>query len=120
MDRILEFLHEVYESSPGHKILVKTMYDDFEAWVIPIYGMAEFHRYAKYPFHKYLRTSGLYLYKKYYNGVYMTGLRYRGSSEPLDVDALRSEAIAQASSRRSSVSRFRLNLLTEIPLPQAH
>jgi hypothetical protein len=87
MDRIQEFLRETYEYSITGRILVKHMYQDFERWVTAKYGIRVWVSYEKRQFHNELKSNGIFVYRRYYDGVCLNGIKYRGPDPRQEVDA---------------------------------
>lgn len=82
MDRLNAFLVETYVAAPGARLNVKTIFDDFRAWVIAKYGAAEWNAYGTYEVYRALRSCKDYGHKRFKEGICLIGLKYR--STPLD------------------------------------
>jgi hypothetical protein len=111
MDRIQTFLHAIYEQSPTDRILVKHIYEDFKAWIVAKYGVREFAQYEKRQFHKDLKSNGIFIYKRYRDGVCLTGIKYRGSDLQHEINLPQIEEVVQAPIEAIPVRRLRLHIL---------
>lgn len=80
MDRLDIFLQEVYKPDPTHKILAKTVYSDFMAWIVAKYCMAEWRHYEMHQvYHGFANCR--YPYRRYSIGRCLKGLNYRDGEE---------------------------------------
>jgi hypothetical protein len=77
MERLDTFLLETYVAAPGMRLNVKTIHDDFKAWVISKHGVEEWNAYGTYDIYRKLRSYKRYGHKRFKEGVCLTGLKYR-------------------------------------------
>lgn len=89
MERLDQFLSEVYTPSPNDRIKIKTIVADFQTWIIGKYGAPEWNNYGKSHIYRALNSCQRYKHKRYKEGMYLTGLRPRGIDEHLQESSMR-------------------------------
>lgn len=81
MELLSTFMKETYISTPDTRLPVKSIYDDFRAWLIAKLGAAVWNKINSKQVYSALKNFPPYVYARFREGYCLKGITYKSKDE---------------------------------------